>query len=227
MDSMRTIAGALRPRKRRLTGGSSAPDRPDDAPPPQPCQPQSRQPPGPAVWDSDGEEPIAGPDGPDGLDGPTAVASLQEPGADGRGRLLSYVQRLPTHMSGDADPLKRVSSVPGNLSLFRAHLTDPLLRPEFRAAPRYTRYQPVRVPAGAPDNTPAYGYALLALTSVLFVSSMYSLVVAKFMPYTGVPFLDAVKDDRYFCLLMPVTGLSFGFAVFWNWLGMKYFRHNC
>ncbi|KAJ2632171.1 hypothetical protein H4R22_001450 [Coemansia sp. RSA 1290] len=122
--------------------------------------------------------------------------------------------------------LKRVSSVPGNLSLFRAHLTDPLLHPEFRAPPRYTRHQPIRLPVHEPDDTPIYGYMLLGLTSVLFISTMYALVVSKFMPETGVAFLDAVKDDRYFCLLMPITGLSFVFAVFWNWLGMKFFRHS-
>ncbi|KAJ2845839.1 hypothetical protein IWW36_004621 [Coemansia brasiliensis] len=122
--------------------------------------------------------------------------------------------------------LKRVSSVPGNLSLFRAHLTDPLLHPEFRAPPRYTRHQPIRLPVHEPDDTPIYGYMLLGLTSVLFISTMYALVVSKFMPETGIAFLDAVKDDHYFCLLMPITGLSFVFAVFWNWLGMKFFRHS-
>ncbi|KAJ2162816.1 hypothetical protein GGF46_000380 [Coemansia sp. RSA 552] len=127
---------------------------------------------------------------------------------------------------GDSSLLKRVSSVPGNLSLFRAHLTEPLRQPEFRAAPRYTRDQTVQLAAHEADDTPMYGYALLGLTSVLFVTSMYSLVVSKYMPYTGIAFLDAVKDDRYFCLLMPITGLSFAFAVFWNWLGMKFFRHS-
>ncbi|KAJ2802031.1 hypothetical protein H4R20_003438 [Coemansia guatemalensis] len=127
---------------------------------------------------------------------------------------------------GESSLLKRVSSVPGNLSLFRAHLTDPLLHPEFRAPPRYTRHQPMQLAVNEPDDTPIYGYALLLLTSLVFVSSMYSLVVSKFMPYTGIAFLDAVKDDRYFCLLMPITGLSFTFAVFLNWLGMKFFRHN-
>ncbi|KAJ2401956.1 hypothetical protein GGI23_001051 [Coemansia sp. RSA 2559] len=120
--------------------------------------------------------------------------------------------------------LKRVSSMPGNLSLFRAHLSDPLRHPEFYAAPRYTRNQPL--PANDPDNTPMFGYALLALTAVVFVASMYALVVSKFMPYTGLAFVDAVKDDRYFCLLMPITGLSFVLVVFWNWIGMKFFRHN-
>ncbi|KAJ2488813.1 hypothetical protein IWW37_004517 [Coemansia sp. RSA 2050] len=128
--------------------------------------------------------------------------------------------------SVDYGLLKRVSSTPGNLSLFRAHLVDPFSHPEFRAPPRYTRHQPIRLPANEPDDTPLYGYALLALTSVLFMFSMYSLVVSKYMPDTGIAFLDTIKRDRYYCLLMPITGLSFTFAVFWNWLGMKLFRHS-
>ncbi|KAJ1896173.1 hypothetical protein LPJ66_004153 [Kickxella alabastrina] len=122
--------------------------------------------------------------------------------------------------------LKRVSSMPGNLSLFRAHLTNPLQRPEFRAAPPYTRRQAAQLPANEPDSTPVYGAVLLGVTSVMFVLLMYALVVAKFMPKTGFWLLDAVKKDDYFCLLVPITGLSFTFAVFWNWLGMKFFRHN-
>ncbi|KAJ1942085.1 hypothetical protein GGF37_003268 [Kickxella alabastrina] len=122
--------------------------------------------------------------------------------------------------------LKRVSSMPGNLSLFRAHLTNPLQRPEFRAAPPYTRRQAAQLPANESDSTPVYGAVLLGVTSVMFVLLMYALVVAKFMPKTGFWLLDAVKKDDYFCLLVPITGLSFTFAVFWNWLGMKFFRHN-
>ncbi|KAJ2722651.1 hypothetical protein GGI07_003178 [Coemansia sp. Benny D115] len=128
---------------------------------------------------------------------------------------------------GDSNLLKRVSSMPGNLSLFRAHLTHPLRQPEFRAAPTYTQRQAQRMAATEPDDTPLYGYALLAVTAVMFVVLIYALVVSKlFMPVTGVWWLDAVKEDRYFCLLVPITGLSFTFAVFWNWLGMKFFRHN-
>ncbi|KAJ2741304.1 hypothetical protein GGI20_005278 [Coemansia sp. BCRC 34301] len=148
---------------------------------------------------------------------------LQEP------ILLSESMVEPSNssfFSVDYGLLKRVSSTPGNLSLFRAHLVDPFSHPEFRAPPRYTRHQPVRLPANEPDDTPLYGFALLALTCVLFMFSMYSLVVSKFMPDTGIAFLDAIKEDRYFCLLMPITGLSFTFAVFCNWLGMKLFRHS-
>ncbi|KAJ2696756.1 hypothetical protein H4R19_005710 [Coemansia spiralis] len=324
---MRTIASAIRPRKRQLSNESGQGLRKQrSAPAPQVVPSPSKHlasedspgrveqgaaqrrhrlsvgstPDGLAPWgdgsstedaDEHGFPRIDSPEDAE-LDGPTIVAApagesstslaAAAPAApaagDGRGRIMSYIHRLPLHVlgagrlgdrsggagpgcetgrargsierrpqqgtkertpsvadeavtgssifSGEQDLLKRVSSVPGNLLMFRAHLTDPLLHPEFRAPPIYTRYQSVQLPANEPDNTPMYGYALLALTSVLFTSSMYSLVVSKFIPYTGVAFLDAVKDDRYFCLLMPITGLSFGFAVFWNWIGMKFFRHN-
>ncbi|KAJ2874986.1 multisubstrate pseudouridine synthase 7, partial [Coemansia asiatica] len=107
--------------------------------------------------------------------------------------------------SSDSGLLKRVSSMPGNISIFRAHLTNPLQNPEFHAAPQYTRRQAVQLAANEPDDTPLYGVFLLGVTSVVFVVSMYALVVSKFMPYTGIALLDAIKDDDYFCLLVPIT----------------------
>ncbi|KAJ1944881.1 hypothetical protein FBU59_002478 [Linderina macrospora] len=93
-------------------------------------------------------------------------------------------------------------------------------------ADRIGAFRPVRLPVHEPDDTPLYGYALLATTSTVFFVSIYALIVSKFMPYTGIRFLDMVKEDDYYCLLVPITGLSFIIAVFWNWLGMKFFRHN-
>ncbi|KAJ1831320.1 hypothetical protein LPJ73_008125 [Coemansia sp. RSA 2703] len=124
--------------------------------------------------------------------------------------------------ASDTALLKRAASLPGSLSILRAHLTNP----EFHMAPQYTRRQAAVLAAHEPDDTWAYGALLLAMTVVVFVGSVYALAVSKAMPYTGVRLLDAVKDDRYYCLLLPVSALSFVIAVFCNWLGMKYFRHN-
>ncbi|KAJ1719448.1 multisubstrate pseudouridine synthase 7 [Coemansia erecta] len=128
----------------------------------------------------------------------------------------------PASSSPDSALLKRVSSLPGSLSILRAHLTNP----EFHMAPQYTRRQALVMAAHEPDDTWAYGAILLALTVVVFVGAVYALAVSKVMPHTGVAVLDAVKDDHYYCLLLPVSALSFVIAVFCNWLGMKYFRHN-
>jgi len=38
--------------------------------------------------------------------------------------------------------------------------------------------------------------------------------------------LDTIKHDWYYCVLIPLTLPVMVFFVFWNWMGMKYFRHN-
>ena len=63
--------------------------------------------------------------------------------------------------------------------------------------------------------------------ALLFVGSTYCMIVAKiFMPYTGNAFLDGIKDDEHYIFLVPsmlIITLYFGY---WNWLSMKFFRHN-
>ncbi|RUP17727.1 hypothetical protein BC936DRAFT_139418 [Jimgerdemannia flammicorona] len=51
--------------------------------------------------------------------------------------------------------------------------------------PLYTRRMTVHFPKTEPDTTYLYGYALLAGTFVMFSTSMYAIVVSKFVPYTG------------------------------------------
>ncbi|CAG8626020.1 19755_t:CDS:2 [Rhizophagus irregularis] len=43
---------------------------------------------------------------------------------------------------------------------------------------------------------------------------------------TGNKTLDWIKKDEYYCLLVPLTLPVTIYAVFFNWLGMKFFRHN-
>eukprot|EP01124_Arcella_intermedia_P018858 TRINITY_DN25985_c0_g1_i1.p1 TRINITY_DN25985_c0_g1~~TRINITY_DN25985_c0_g1_i1.p1 ORF type:complete len:107 (-),score=12.85 TRINITY_DN25985_c0_g1_i1:57-377(-) len=76
-------------------------------------------------------------------------------------------------------------------------------------------------------NTVQWGYFLQICTFVLFVMSMYSLLLSKLLPKTGMEILDAIQQDRYYCLLVPVTLLPVSFLfVLLNWMSMKFFRHN-
>lgn len=94
--------------------------------------------------------------------------------------------------------------------------------------------QTIRVPgaADAEDDgddsaTAAYGWFVLALVGVVYVAAMYAVVVSKLVvPETGHYLLDWVRDDNYYCLLVPCTWVVTLLAVYLNWLGMKYFRHN-
>lgn len=56
---------------------------------------------------------------------------------------------------------------------------------------------------------------------------MYALVVSKLLPDTGVELLDAIKRDRYYCKVVPVSLLMVTFLfVYFNWMTLKYFKHN-
>ncbi|KAI9209406.1 phosphatidylinositol N-acetylglucosaminyltransferase subunit Y [Polychytrium aggregatum] len=70
------------------------------------------------------------------------------------------------------------------------------------------------------------GLLLAVATSVYFVSAIYSICISKWLPYTGIWVLDWVKDDTYYCLLLPILGPVMVYFVFFNWLGMKFFRTN-
>jgi len=55
---------------------------------------------------------------------------------------------------------------------------------------------------------------------------MYAMVVSKFMPETGNKLLDWIRDDDYYCILIPSTLVATVYTVTANWLGLKIFRHN-
>ena len=71
------------------------------------------------------------------------------------------------------------------------------------------------------------GYIMIGIGGLIFVSSTYCMLISKIMmPYTGNSILDWIKDDEYYIFLIPslvVTTMVFGY---WNWVSMKYFRHN-
>ena len=74
--------------------------------------------------------------------------------------------------------------------------------------------------------TVLWGCLLLGCTFLFFVGSLYAIVVAKHMPTTGNVFIDAIKDDHYYCYLVPFTIPVLIIAVISNWVALKFFRHN-
>ncbi len=61
----------------------------------------------------------------------------------------------------------------------------------------------------------------------MFIITMYQFVISKtIMPYTGNKILDWIKDDDYYCCLLPCTFLMFYIFSYFNWTSLKYFRHN-
>jgi hypothetical protein len=81
-------------------------------------------------------------------------------------------------------------------------------------------------PAPPEDWTRFLGFVLLLCSHFVFVVSFYAIIVSKWMPETGNKILDAIREDRFYCYLIPMTiPVAITFVV-WNWIGMKLFRHN-
>ncbi|OMH84487.1 hypothetical protein AX774_g1854 [Zancudomyces culisetae] len=80
---------------------------------------------------------------------------------------------------------KRIESVSSSLSIFKSHLSDHLLDPQFYAPPVYTRDRSKLFISSDPDTTPLYGYALLAFTVFTMVTFLYALFFSKMLPDTG------------------------------------------
>jgi phosphatidylinositol N-acetylglucosaminyltransferase subunit Y len=54
----------------------------------------------------------------------------------------------------------------------------------------------------------------------------YAVVLSKILPRFDVWILDAIKDDEYYCILLPMTIVPSILVLYLNWLGMKFYRHN-
>ena len=71
------------------------------------------------------------------------------------------------------------------------------------------------------------GYLLIGLGALVFVVSTYAMIIAKiFMPYTGNRVLDWFKDDEHYIFLVPSMYVTLVLFAYWNWVSMKFFRHN-
>ncbi|RKP06730.1 phosphatidylinositol N-acetylglucosaminyltransferase subunit Y, partial [Thamnocephalis sphaerospora] len=74
--------------------------------------------------------------------------------------------------------------------------------------------------------TPFWGWVMLLSTYIVFICGIYAVFVSSWMPVTGSVVLDAIRSDQYYCLLLPLMLPVSFYAVTWNWMGMKLFRHN-
>ncbi|CDW91647.1 UNKNOWN [Stylonychia lemnae] len=71
------------------------------------------------------------------------------------------------------------------------------------------------------------GVIFIVAAGIIFSLSLYSFWISKFfMPYTGNKVLDWIKDDEYYCFLIPATLVNALIMTYFNWLAMKYFRQG-
>ena len=84
------------------------------------------------------------------------------------------------------------------------------------------------------------GATILVASIFLLVGSIYSILISKVFPVVApgpvessgsvsdlvLRFLAAVSEDRYYCLLVPLSIPITLLAIYLNWMGLKLFRHN-
>ncbi|CAM0955805.1 unnamed protein product [Alopecurus aequalis] len=69
------------------------------------------------------------------------------------------------------------------------------------------------------------GYALVAFGITLLAGFLYAAVLSKALPPPDNWFLLAIRNDRYYCLLVPLTVPVIIVAVYLHWMSMKMFKH--
>ncbi|KYQ93535.1 ubiquitin domain-containing protein [Tieghemostelium lacteum] len=76
------------------------------------------------------------------------------------------------------------------------------------------------------DLTVFYGWVIILCTLIFFIVTSYCLVFSKLLPDSGNRVLDFIKHDWYYCLLIPALVPVTIITVYFNWLSLKFFRHN-
>ncbi|KAM0951048.1 putative phosphatidylinositol N-acetylglucosaminyltransferase subunit Y [Dioscorea sansibarensis] len=58
-----------------------------------------------------------------------------------------------------------------------------------------------------------------------FLAFCYASILSKILPPSENRFLSAVRNDWYYCLMVPLTLPILVIAVYLHWLSMKLFKH--
>jgi hypothetical protein len=106
-----------------------------------------------------------------------------------------------------------------------------ILAPSVYPSPR--KREELLSPRSASNQSFWTGVALLIFISIYFLFNLTTMwgsktflgqsILAIFLPTSLVDFL---ANDHHYCYLIPTIGpVIFIFALF-NWMGMKFFRHN-
>ena len=72
----------------------------------------------------------------------------------------------------------------------------------------------------------AVGFLLIITSSLLGLAYFYAAVLSKLLPHTGNFYLDAIKEDNYYCYLVPLAILPTYLIFYVNWLCMSLYESN-
>jgi len=86
-------------------------------------------------------------------------------------------------------------------------------------------YSSTACPLQPGSSTVCWGLVLIISGASSFIVFFYATVLSKILPPSGIPFLSAIENDRYYCLLVPLTIPVLVVIVYFHWLSMKLFKH--
>ena len=55
---------------------------------------------------------------------------------------------------------------------------------------------------------------------------LYSAIISKLLPDTGIEILDVIKNDYYFCYLIPLSIVPTYAVIYLNWVAITHFTQN-
>lgn len=78
------------------------------------------------------------------------------------------------------------------------------------------------------DNhiTEIVGFFLIGLSALLFVLVLYALIFSPLVGSTEHVLLDFIREDTYYCFLIPLLIPTTVIILYVNWVSVKFFRHT-
>jgi phosphatidylinositol glycan anchor class Y biosynthesis protein len=74
--------------------------------------------------------------------------------------------------------------------------------------------------------TSARGYLLILVSVLGLCAHLYATILSKLLPTPSSLWLAAISQDTFYCYLIPLLLPIFFIFIYFNWLGLKLFRHN-
>ncbi|KAK8641240.1 hypothetical protein V6N13_010658 [Hibiscus sabdariffa] len=74
-------------------------------------------------------------------------------------------------------------------------------------------------------TTTFWGLLLVGIGSLLLPGFLFAAFMSKLLPPSNYPLIAAIRNDRYYCYLVPLTLPILVIAVYFHWLSMKLFKH--
>ena len=78
-----------------------------------------------------------------------------------------------------------------------------------------------------PRHLKLIGIQLVSGSVFLWGLLVYAIVISKSLPHTANGFITTnIRNDHYYCYLLPLAIPSTILFIYLNWVGMKFFRNN-